>query len=142
MGEGSSRSAGDPPGVTVTASMSAQSLVAQPGLSAGGGLAQRELGDLRAGGLGQCAGFHAEDCVRSAGGGPHVVVLQEIGVTEHAQWLERSDGGDTADREARVCAHARCVGTRDPAACDLPPDAPRPAGCRPRRARGLGGRRT
>ena len=29
MGEGSSRSAGDPPGVTVTASMSAQSLVAQ-----------------------------------------------------------------------------------------------------------------
>ena len=118
MGEGSSRSAGDPPGVTVTASMSAQSLVAQPGLSAGGGLAQRELGDLRAGGLGQCAGFHAEDCVRSAGGGPHVVVLQEIGVTEHAQWLERSERGRHRRSQSPCVAHARCVGTRDPAACD------------------------
>ena len=35
VGEGSSRSAGDPPGVTVTASMSAQSLVAEPGAQSG-----------------------------------------------------------------------------------------------------------
>ena len=42
MGEGSSRSAGDPPGVTVTASMSAQSLVASRGVSLGLGRS-REL---------------------------------------------------------------------------------------------------
>src|SRR4029077_21161632 len=73
VGEGSSRSAGDPPGVTVTASMSAQSLVAQPGFSgAGGGPAQRELGDGRARGFGEGARLDPEHSLRSACGGPDV----------------------------------------------------------------------
>ena len=70
------------------------------------GLAQGELGDLRAGGLGQRARLDAEDRVRSAGGGPHVVVLR-AGRRRRTPAAARASRAGRRRRSRSPCARAR-----------------------------------
>ena len=67
---------------------------------------QRELGDLRRGGGGERRRLDAEDGVGRTGGGPDVLVGEQIHVAERREGGERSERCDTADREAGVLAHA------------------------------------
>src|SRR6478609_2303352 len=76
VGEGSSRSAGDPPGVTVTASMSPQSL----GALGSAGLAQGELRDLGADRIDERLRRDPEHRVGRTGGSPDVLVGEQVGI--------------------------------------------------------------
>ena len=119
VGEGSSRSAGDPPGVTVTASMSAQSLVG--GLAAERTPLSRRRASRRASSA-TCAPAAVDERAAVRRGRPRAARRRRPTRSRAAsrsasqntrQWLERAERGDAADREARVLAHARGVGASD-----------------------------
>ena len=65
-------------------------------------------------------GFDAEHVVPGAGGGPHLVVLQQVGVDEHAQVRGVAERRHAADGEAGG-RRARC--RRRPARTSMPPAA-------------------
>ena len=53
-----------------------------------------EVGDQAFTGLDQLAWLECEHVVPRAGGGPHFVVVQQVGVDEHAQVGRVAEGGD------------------------------------------------